>query len=571
MTVPVSGVNIKKFEGVILGAALGDALGWPHEDRARRSSSSPEKELSLQHWTKRSGGRFQPHEELIDAGSYSDDTQLIIAVARSRLRSSGWWHYLARIELPFWTLYNRGAGGASLRAARLLQRGILPWESNVVDRTKYFAAGGNGTAMRVAPHSLLGFSDNGFDRIAKNVLADSVLTHGHPTALVGGLAYAYALWVALRKKGTLEYGQLLDEVRASSDHWSQIPSLEDYWPSWTDAAKTKEYRNLWNKSVAELRGHLDVASEGLVTGALDFDEEVLGRIGCFDKKISGAGTVAAAAAIFLASKYAVSPMEGVARAALAKGADTDTIASMTGAIAGAINGIDWFLPSVRKIQDNRFLTELALKLSMGSQRESAVEPLSPPDLDALLYSLSKGEKEVVLPIGSHAKVLGDGGVTAKSERVFVSSWKLEDENRQTFFIKEFKRQTSTRAISRSEQERLDLEPLAISRGRLAGISLFARSLTESRHFYSRLLGLSITRDTDKLVALGDNLVLRQNSNVTSVGEGSIVYIDVDDIRSCWQNLQHLPYAKVSAIEKKSQRSSFTCRDPDGRTVEVFQR
>jgi catechol 2,3-dioxygenase-like lactoylglutathione lyase family enzyme len=244
---------------------------------------------------------------------------------------------------------------------------------------------------------------------------------------------------------------------------------------------------------------------------------------------------------------------------------------MTGAIAGAINGIDWFLPSIRMIQDNRFLAELALKLSMGSQRESAVESLSPPDIDALLDSLNKGEKEVVLPIGSHAKVLGDGGVIAKSDRVFVSSWKLEDENRQTFFIKQFKKQASARAISQSEQERLDLEPPAISRGRLAGISLFARSFSESRHFYSRLLGLSVTRDTGKLVALGDNLVLRQNSNVTSVGEGSIVYIDVDDIRSCWQNLQPLSYAQVSAIEKKSQRSSFTCRDPDGRTVEVFQR
>jgi len=571
MTVPVSGISIKKFEGVILGAALGDALGWPHEDRARRSSSPPGKDLSFQQWTKRSGGRFQPHEESIDAGSYSDDTQLIIAVARSRLRNSNWWHYLASVELPFWTLYHRGAGGASLRAARLLQKGFLPWESNVVDRTKYLAAGGNGVAMRVAPHILLGVLADDFDAIAKNVLADGVLTHGHPTALVGALAYAYALWLALRKRGTLEYGQLLDEVRTASNHWSEVPSLEDYWPSWTDVPKTKEYRHLWNKSVAEFHSHLDVASEGLVTGALDFDEEVMGRIGCFDKRISGAGTVAAAAAIFLASKYAVAPMEGVARAALAKGADTDTIASMTGAIAGAINGTDWFLPSARKIQDNRFLTELALKLSIGTQRKSSTEPLSVPDLEALLYSLNKGAKEVVLPIGSHAKVIGDGGVIAKSEKVFVTSWRLEDENFQTFFIKQFKKQALTQADKLSGQRQFDLDRPAVSKGRLAGVSLLARSLKESCHFYSRLLGLPITRDTGKLVALGDHLVLRQDNDGTSIGEGSIFYIDVDDIGRCWQNLQQLSYAKVSAIEKKSQRSSFTCRDPDGRTVEVFQR
>jgi hypothetical protein len=61
---------------------------------------------------------------------------------------------------------------------------------------------------------------------------------------------------------------------------------------------------------------LDIASEGLARGALDFDEEVMRGIGCYDKRISGAGTVAAAASIFLASKYAVSPIEGVTRAAL---------------------------------------------------------------------------------------------------------------------------------------------------------------------------------------------------------------------------------------------------------------
>jgi hypothetical protein len=90
-----------------------------------------------------------------------------------------------------------------------------------------------------------------------------------------------------------------------------------------------------SKKRRRLRRHLDVASEGLVTGALDFDEDVLGRIGCFDKKISGAGTVAAAAAIFLASKYAVSPMEGVARGALAKGADTVMVGNriFTGSLA----------------------------------------------------------------------------------------------------------------------------------------------------------------------------------------------------------------------------------------------
>jgi|SRR5665213_2488871 len=562
-------VDIRKFEGVILGTATGDALGWPHEDRARRASGLSDHKALFESWTKRSGGRFQPHEEQIGAGSYSDDTQLTIAVARSRLRGNSWWKYLALIELPFWTTYHRGAGGASLRAANLLSKHVLPWESALADKEKYFGAGGNGVAMRVAPHCLLGCLDTDFRSTAANVMADGVLTHGHPTALVGALAYAYALWIALRKTETLEYGELLEIVSSSSDEWSLIPPLSEQWPTWETATLTRGYRNDWQQSVNEIGRQLQVASEGLVTGALDFDDEVLKNIGCFDKKISGAGTVSAAAAIFLSSKYAVSPMEGVARAALAKGADTDTIASMTGAISGAINGNLWLSSGDGQLQDRRFLTALAGTLYNELHGQKAGFPAATTDVRSFLSLLSRGEREVDLPIGAKARVIGDGGIVSKSDKLRVASWKLEDEKGQTYFIKQFKKQT--KAQTSYEQKNLDLDVNFKSNGRFAGISLFARNIVESRRFYSNLLGLPIKRDTDDLVALGEHLVLRQNDLVRAVGEGSIVYVDVDDIDSCWQNLRALKYAQVSSIEKRSKRSSFTCKDPDGRTVEVFQR
>jgi predicted enzyme related to lactoylglutathione lyase len=208
---------------------------------------------------------------------------------------------------------------------------------------------------------------------------------------------------------------------------------------------------------------------------------------------------------------------------------------------------------------------------VGRQDEVSLERLSDPNFSSLLHTLGAGGKNVVLPIGSHARVLGDGGIIPRSEKLHVSSWKIEDENHQTFFIKQLRRQIAPQPLNESEQKRLDLDDAVVSKGRLAGISLFTTNLEESRRFYSRLLGLSITRDTGELVALGSNLVLRQNGGVTSVGEGTIIYVDVDDLRSCWQNLQRLSYANVSEIKERSQRSSFACRDPDGRTVEVFQR
>src|SRR4051794_35518702 len=103
-------VSLDRAEGAFLGAAIGDALGWPHEMRATRSGKYQRVDaLKFERWIKRSGGRFQPHEEVIEAGHYSDDTQLILAGARSLLRApANWWLVFATEELPFWTLYQRG-------------------------------------------------------------------------------------------------------------------------------------------------------------------------------------------------------------------------------------------------------------------------------------------------------------------------------------------------------------------------------------------------------------------------------------------------------------------------------
>jgi len=105
-------------------------------------------------------------------------------------------------------------------------------------------------------------------------------------------------------------------------------------------------------------------------------------------------------------------MEGVTRAASASGTDTDTIASMTGAILGAVNGTEWLMPVARKIQDCNFLADLAKKLWFGKIEEYtfAQDHSTSENYAALLHDLEAGFKDVILPIGSHAKVVGDGGV-----------------------------------------------------------------------------------------------------------------------------------------------------------------
>ncbi len=109
----------ERAHGAFFGAAVGDALGWPNENRSsrvgRRDSFSVVK--SFQRWVRRPGGRFLPHEDVILPGEYSDDTQLLLCTARSLLVGDLWWKQLATREFPLWKLYERGAGGASKRAA----------------------------------------------------------------------------------------------------------------------------------------------------------------------------------------------------------------------------------------------------------------------------------------------------------------------------------------------------------------------------------------------------------------------------------------------------------------------
>ncbi|NTH25643.1 hypothetical protein G6K83_11225 [Agrobacterium rhizogenes] len=558
-----------KYRGVILGAALGDALGWPHENRARNASGAPRGALSFQAWTKRSGGRFQPHEERIPAGSYSDDTQLIIAVARSRLQHQRWWDYFSRVELPLWTIYEKGGGGATIRAAKSWLKGSPPWRGLPSDIEKYFDAGGNGAAMRISPHVLVR-ADEPFHAIAKDIVVDSLVTHGHPHAIVGALSYGYALWFALRNRQTLEYGQLIKEVLQNRSVWSHWPDVDEIWAGWLQIAMAHQFEDKWAIAVAAQTKQLEIALASLEAGALSVEQETLEAIGCFDKKILGAGTVAASASIYLASRYAAGPMEGVATGAFSKGADTDTLASMTAALAGAISGFDWLGSLVREVQDYAFLLDLSQNLQHVIPLNRSFEPVGPRYIDEF-YKFLDGRGSINIPMGFPKTVHVAEMVHPKSENLRVRSWVLDGHHEQTLYIKKLERPRA-QPPQATDQNAFKFEDQAGSSrpAEFAGIGLFAGDIAKSTAFYSDLLGLPVVRETPRLIQLGSHLVLRQSEDRVVAGTGTVVYIQVADIRACLRQFSRWDLV-VPEMEQNGNRLSFNCRDPDGRTVEIFQR
>ena len=181
----------QKAEGAFLALAAGDALGWPQEitRNGKNNPAGKRAHVEFKAWTRRSGGRLRPYRELIRPGAYSDDTQLTLAVARSRTNhGSAWWKAFTQVELPLWTLYERGGGGATKRAAHAWANGSKPWKvkkSNSVER--YFAAGGNGAAMRVLPHALFYAAQENPAPLMHDVVLDGLASHGHLRALVGAM------------------------------------------------------------------------------------------------------------------------------------------------------------------------------------------------------------------------------------------------------------------------------------------------------------------------------------------------------------------------------------------------
>ena len=449
-----------KAEGAFLALAAGDALGWPQEiaRNVQGNLESKGAHVEFKGWTRRSGGRFQPYEENIYPGDYSDDTQLTLAVARSRTNhGSEWWQAFTKVELPLWMLYERGGGGATKRAASAWAHGRPPWRLNRrEDIRRYFEAGGNGVAMRVLPHALFLARDESSVTLMRDVVLDGLATHGHPRALVGATVYAYAAWMLTRRSGTLRFGELLDTLIDESPIWSKFPESDRDGGTWFPAAEGVtggRYELIWEQTIGEMRTLLEKARKGIQAGALADDHAVLKELGCLGHS-KGAGTVSAAAAAYLVARHAAQPVQAILRAAFEQGADTDTLAAMTGGLMGCLAGVEWLPSPWLEVQDSKYLRNIAGQIALGPDGASQqpVEPLGNPQ--AIFSELARnGDREVVL--GGLKRVRATSLPVPKpiAQSIAVQAWRLNTSYGQTMYVTKVNRLRDDRMIHTLEPTR----------------------------------------------------------------------------------------------------------------------
>ena len=442
-------ISRSKAEGALLALAAGDALGWPQEVPRRVKTRPLVKgaHVEFREWIRRGGTRYQAYEEVIHAGDYSDDTQLTIAVARSRINhGTAWWSALTKMELPLWMLYERGGGGATKRAAKAWSRGSAPWKLNSqADVRSYFVAGGNGVTMRVLPHALFFTGFNSPEILMHDVVLDGIATHGHPRALVGAKAYAYAAWLLARKDNTLKFGELLDTLIDEGSRWSKFPELDQNQNIWFDTARSAmedSYPAIWEKTCDEMFSLLDIARQGLKAGALANDHEVLNKLGCFGRS-KGAGTSSAAAAIYLVARHAAQPVQGILRAAFEKGADTDTLAAMTGGLMGCLSGVEWLPQSWLQVQDASYLKEIAAHIIQGPDT-AGNSPVCPLTISSpAFFDIPDNiENEILLGGSIPALITSLPDPKPVTRSTTARAWRLKIFDGQTIYVTKVGRQTN---------------------------------------------------------------------------------------------------------------------------------
>ncbi|MGH3115877.1 MAG: ADP-ribosylglycohydrolase family protein [Gaiellales bacterium] len=431
-------VPLTKAQASALWAAWGDALGFISEltDAAglrRRTGDRPLTEPVG--WKRRVGGRYGVIVEL-PAGCYSDDTQLRLATGRAIGPHGFDVEAFAKIELPVWMAYALGGGRGTKAAAANLARTTTQWFANTYEG--WSQSGGNGAAMRIQPHVWHTKDSDDPGAYLPDVLRNAVCTHSHPNGLAGAALHAVALASVLTTGETITaavLGDLIGSCRAVPDLIRADPELSDYWlPLWERDAG-RPFEDAWTGVLDDAQDAVQAAA-GVGAQGADRWQATLQTLHLFDEDLRGSGMLCAIAAIAL-GWCEEQPAQALVTAANAVGSDTDTIATMAGALFGAVGGEA--PPS--EVLDAGLISAEAARLEDPGHGAGPAGHRYP---DLLRWKAPRSQADAVVRAGNRLILLGLGDVEPLADPItgpqsdFQWQW-LRSQAGQTMIVK--RRQT----------------------------------------------------------------------------------------------------------------------------------
>lgn len=175
-------MNLKdKIRGMFLGVAIGDALGMPFESKAYDVVKKVKKRENYR------SGRFKK------AGTWTDDTQLTIAVAKAILTAGEF--NMDAIATEHITAYKKsvaGWGSTTREACKRLESGIN-WKESGDFQGNERRGLGNGIPMKCAPLAAYYYLSLKLGTFTQNVVDFTAMTHQTSIAVSSCLAHVTAL------------------------------------------------------------------------------------------------------------------------------------------------------------------------------------------------------------------------------------------------------------------------------------------------------------------------------------------------------------------------------------------
>ncbi len=274
----------KKFLGSLLGVAIGDAIGASREGHQMVDERKIELIAKVSHPL-----------------HYTDDTHMTIGVAESLVERHSFdgAHMAGRFVNNYLQEPWRGYGPGPPRVLRRIASGEM-WNKAA---THIYPGGsfGNGSAMRVAPIGL--FFRNRHTDLKEAAHQSSLITHYHPLAMEGAALQALAVALAVTRSPS-----------SPLDRASFVSSLLGFTTGGVYYDKISKFTSL-----LELPEDRQTVVHQLGTGIEVFNSVPTAIFAFLSHPQDFASTIIYAGSL---------------------GGDTDTIASMAGAISGAYLGVE---------------------------------------------------------------------------------------------------------------------------------------------------------------------------------------------------------------------------------------